>query len=98
MRYPNLYQLIAGGFHQDWPDEHGSLFDVLNAHFATATGAERAAIAREVDLLLGSTDSEDALRSVIEGELYGYVRPAVEGLSYREFLTKVRDMVDVGPR
>lgn len=65
-RYPALFQLLGGYYHQDWSaDYDGSPQAVLDAYMASATPSEIGRTLNEIASLLDVVRDEDALRQLL---------------------------------
>jgi len=91
--YPALYQLLAGYFHEDWPEEYPSADDALRAFRAEAPpGAIRAAVLEVERLLAEQLSDGDLGRLLMEGFRLNYV-PERDGRTHREWLQHVREQL-----
>lgn len=93
MTYENLEalgQLLGCYFHQDWTDE----FDSDEAAFQVIVDSEPKerllAGVKEIDALLAASLPEDELRSLMAGPAGCYFDPGSEGLTYEQWLKRVR--------
>ena len=85
-QFPELFQFLAGCFHEDW---EGVPDDVIRAFVAAAPTERRQSIANEIDRLLAeTTDGKELSRSLTAlGCRYA---PEADGLSDRQWLSSVR--------
>lgn len=86
-----LGQLLGSYFHQDWPDEFGSDFEALQAIVEFETADQLRDGVKEIDLLLNESYSEVELRDILINEIGCYFEPESQGISYVNWLTRVRD-------
>ncbi|CAA9348621.1 MAG: hypothetical protein AVDCRST_MAG68-3550 [uncultured Gemmatimonadetes bacterium] len=87
-RYPALWCLLAGYFHQDWDVEGSDWPDVLTVFRRDSTPAAAAGAADEIDRLLREYPGEEVLEQVLYGQ-FGCAynpRPDLGGPSPRRWL------------
>ena len=92
----NLAQILGSYFHQDWMEEFDSDRTALSA---VVNGEPREAIVRalgEIDRLLKSEMPESDLRKALTAQIGCYFEPASEGMTYRQWLHRVRDHLAAG--
>ncbi len=98
-QYPELNQIMGGYFHQDWIDfceERGESAveeTVLNQMLRDSNASEREAAVRELERLLASTTSDESLRDIIVDDMGAQVKPQLEGMTMREWLEHVADLL-----
>lgn len=86
----NLAQLLGGYFHQDWADEFDSDETALQAIIDSETTDQIRAGVEELERLLADTRSEIELRDFLINEVGCYFDPESQGISYEQWLKKVR--------
>ncbi len=95
-RYPTLFQLFGGYFHQDWTLDYS---DPTTAIAGFKTEAEpqvcQAAIAELSDLLTLHLGEDDIERVLYPGLECNYL-PMVDGIAMSEWLATVRDQLSTG--
>jgi hypothetical protein len=99
-RYPKLYQFFAGYFHQDWPDDKrfaSASFEAV-VHYFQAKNPKAAVsqATRELKELIGLDLSEGELDKIVVDDLGANVNPAGRGLTYRQWLEAVLDILKKG--
>lgn len=93
MTYENLEvlgQLLGPYFHQDWTDEFDSHEGAFQAIIASEPKEQLSAGVREIDALLEASLQEGELRSLMTGPIGCYFDPGSEGLTYEQWLKRVR--------
>lgn len=87
-----LGQLFGCYFHQDWPSEFESDVEALRAIATTEPREQVVAGLDEVEKLLSIHRSETELREIMIDEVGCYFEPQSVGMSYREWLGRVREV------
>lgn len=85
-----LGQILGCYFHQDWPDEFDSDETALQAIIDSETTDQIRAGVEEIEQLLADTRSEIELRDFLINEVGCYFDPESQGISYEQWLKKVR--------
>ena len=85
-----LEQLLGCYLHQDWPDEFDSDASALQAMVAIEPRPQISAGIDEINHLLDAELSENDLRLILNDQVGCHFEPGSAGLSYREWLAKVR--------
>jgi len=86
----SLAQLLGGNFHQDWPDEFDSDATALQAIIDSETTDQIRAGVEEIERLLADARSEIEFRNILINEVGCYFDPESLGISYEQWLKKVR--------
>ena len=93
-RYPELYQFFGGYFHQDWGDS-GSFQNVVHDFQVELDETVRQAT-RELEEFLELDLPEEELREILLNDLGSYVHAPGLGLTYRQWLEAVLDILKKG--
>lgn len=86
--YPNLYQLMAAYFHQDWPLDDLTWQGAVGRYARDTNREERDGLRGELAGLLRSDPPEEELRRIVLSEMGGQYDPAPEQ-TMREWLTEI---------
>ncbi|AMZ74919.1 MULTISPECIES: contact-dependent growth inhibition system immunity protein [Pseudomonas] len=70
--FPELHDFFGAYFHQDWPDEHGTAEEVLDAFLAESDVDDLRAIQQELNDLIERRKDESELRAYLLRELSCY--------------------------
>jgi len=87
----SLGQLLGCYFHQDWSQEFENDQDAIDAILAAEPKENVESSVGELDVLLARPLDEEELRAILIGEVGCYFDPASLGISYRQWLSRVRD-------
>lgn len=86
--YPQLFQLFAGYFNQDWSMDYSDADEVINQFVEWESEDVVRAAAEELGRLLAAHETEN-LREILLRQLSCYYDPEAEGVSTRQFLASV---------
>lgn len=98
LRYPALYQALAGYFHEDWDDtarEQGLQASeelVLRRMIADAPESRIRARISDIERLLLGTKDETTLREIVCHDIAAHVEPSTHGHTMRSWLEHVADL------
>lgn len=87
-----LGQLLGCYFHQDWPDEYESDQAALLAIVREEPKEQVMAGLKEIDQLLAVPRSEIDFRMIMVDKVGCYFDPASQGMTYGDWLRKVREV------
>ncbi|WP_047249716.1 contact-dependent growth inhibition system immunity protein [Chromobacterium subtsugae] len=87
-----LGQLLGCYFHQDWTDEFDDDMSALRAIVESEPREKVKEGIGEIDELLKSPTSESELRGILTGEVGCYYDPSAEGMTYQQWLRRVREV------
>ena len=92
-KFPELFQFLAGHFHQDWHLDYESEDDVVRSFVAESSSETVLRVKGELQLVLRTIQSEDELREFLFEEIgcsyyYPYAWP-----SGKAWLEHVLDML-----
>ena len=87
--FENLFNFLAGYFHQDWTLESSSADEVIEKFIHDGDADSNHAVVREIDQLLKTKTSESALEEALQGlgSAYNY---EADGFSASGWLRHVR--------
>jgi CdiI immunity protein len=85
-----LKLLLGCYFHQDWPDEFSDEVAALEAVIRSEPEDQLAAGVDEITNLLVAQISENDLRAILIDQVGCYFDPSSEGISYVQWLERVR--------
>lgn len=88
-----LRQLLGSYLHQDWPCEFETDVEAIRTIVETEPHDLVVAALREVEKLLSTPLSESNLRWIMENELGCYFDPIAIGMSYKDWLERVREIL-----
>jgi len=92
-RYPALWQLFAGYFHQDWSLDDPTADDVLRRYVRDEPPDAVRRARRDLEDVLQRWSSEHELEGVAD-RLGSYYRPAGDALTTRDWLAHVGDFLE----
>ena len=87
-----LHQLLSGYLHQDWPEEFDTDVSALRAAVESEPKEMVLEAVEDIDAVLGASLSEDDLRKLVVRTLGCYFEPAAEGITYDQWLRRVRNI------
>jgi hypothetical protein len=89
-RYPQLWQLLGGYFHQDWDLAGPDWRAVVATYRAESDPQDPARAAREIGTLLNATEDDGELERIVYDDFgCDFYLPGA-GLTVREWLAAVR--------
>jgi CdiI immunity protein len=92
IHYPNLEEFLGTYFHQDWREDSATATGVVERYVAEWPSDEIRSAAKELQHLLTETPTEDRLADATR-QLGSYYNPEADGLSYRDWLQKVYQLL-----
>jgi hypothetical protein len=90
-----LKEFLSGYFHQDWTCDHENATSVVEFYLKECSLDEVQEVIEAIDHLLEKNMGEAELRAVVMN-LGCYYEVGADGLTYREWLTKVRTRLAAG--
>jgi NifU-like protein involved in Fe-S cluster formation len=80
-RFPILYQLFGGYFHQDWKCDHDTEDEVIRTFVAEASSETLSKVKDELKFILRTTQNEDQIQEILFEEIgcsyyYPYAWPS----------------------
>ena len=91
--YPELQQLLAGYFNEDWVDDHESADDVINFFISEASAGMLEKVRQELEKLILIEQSEQELQDYLFTNIgCGYYYPS-EWEDGKTWLTHVASML-----
>jgi catechol 2,3-dioxygenase-like lactoylglutathione lyase family enzyme len=94
--FPRLAHLLSAYFHQDW-DADGTPDEVIETFIRDQWPYEIAALRLELTTLLGGGLSDPDLERLYREELGAEFDPTADGISVREWLEHVRELLAKAP-
>jgi hypothetical protein len=93
-RFYELYQFLAGYFHQDWLhvydwEDSAPGYEAIVRHFKALNAGAVGPVAHELEELLKQKLSDDELEEVVAYDLGSAYYPLGSGQSYRQWLEAV---------
>jgi hypothetical protein len=67
--FPNLFQFLAGYFHQDWSSDHEAEDDVVRSFVAEASPETVSRVKGELQLVLRTLNSEEEMQVFLFEEM-----------------------------
>lgn len=86
----SLYQFFGGYYHQDWEMDHGRSDEVLQRFVTDSSEGMRHELVAELDALLDSCETDDALSAIVFHDLGCFYDPSQEGITMRTWLRSLR--------
>lgn len=88
-----MTRVLGGYLYQGWNDEFDSDISALQAAAASEPSDLRQGVARTIDEFLGKPATEAELKEVLIGRVGCYYNPEAEGLTYAQWLKRVREIL-----
>jgi hypothetical protein len=91
--YPNLDEFFGTYFHQDWREDSATPSGIVDRYLAEWPPEEVRAAGKELRRLLAETPTEPGLADAV-GHLGSFYNPQADGLSYRDWLQQVCQLLE----
>jgi hypothetical protein len=88
-----LSQLLGCYFHQDWPCEYGTDLEGLQSMVENEPRERIIKGVAEIDRFLATHRSETELCEIMTGAIGCYFNPSATGITYRDWLSRVRSIL-----
>lgn len=96
MKLDAVKQLLGSYFHQDWVDEFDSEASALQAIVDLEPKDQISAALKEMDEILAGQDSDKKMAETLMDGAGCYFEPASLGLTNRQWLERVRGVLQAG--
>ncbi len=84
-KYQTLYQFLSGYFHQDWPEEFGTVEEVIKAFIINEPEVIRRKAHSELEHLIYDIGNRKVDQTILD-ELGCYYNPEVDGVTILDWL------------
>ena len=90
--YPNLYELFAGYFHQDWPEDSPTATGIIERYLGESSDEDVGKALKELHELLSNVTDDEELANIVN-QLGSYYNPQADGITHREWLMQVSKLL-----